>query len=238
MVCMKRLQQYFKPAFLAGGFGLFLVALYYIGAFEYFKWSVWKEIHMDFKDFALTHPIKSFLIAIFFYLIAILTFLPGMLLFDLVVGYLFPQALGVLVITTGSTLGALVIVAACRFGFRRYFAKEDNALLGKIKDGFSKNEILYLLFLRFVPFFPFALVSVAVSSLPISYRKVAWTTFLGMIPVAFITTTVGRSFGELMKLDHMPAFSEIVSTTMIVALSGLCFLSLLPVIFKRFLKRS
>lgn len=227
-----------KPALILGVFGLFFAALYKFGFFQYFKWSVWKEIHLDIKSIVLHNPIKSFLIAIIFYLVAILTFLPGMLLFDLIVGYMFPQMMAVLVICTGATIGALTIVSGYRFGFKKLFTKEqDNKLLGRIKEGFAQNETLYLLFLRFVPFFPFAFVSVAVASLPVSYKKVAWTTFVGMLPIAIILSTVAKSLDSLLKLHHMPSFSEMVSPTMTLALVSLCLLSLLPIAAKRFLKK-
>ncbi|MCH9621609.1 MAG: hypothetical protein S4CHLAM20_10340 [Chlamydiia bacterium] len=233
---MKQVKNRLKPVFLAGGFGLFMAALYFVGAFEYFKWSVWKEIHMDIKEFVTIYPLKAFILAIGLYLIALLTFLPGMLLFDLVIGYMFPKVAGMLIIMTGSVIGALIIVFACRFGFKNYLLKDDNKLLQKIKTGFSENETLYLLFLRFVPFFPFALVSAALSTLKVSYKKIAITTFFGMLPIAFILTTVGNSLGDLMKLDHMPHLSELLSPTMMAALCGLCGLSLLPILLKKFAK--
>ena len=139
-------------------------------------------------------------------------------------------------ILTTSMLAALMIVSGCRFGFKNFFMKKDNKLLQKVHKGFAENETMYLLFLRFVPFFPFSLISAALASLPISYKKIAWTTFVGMIPVAFILTTVGSSFGHLMKLDAMPKFTQIVSPVVMIAMAGLSVLCFLPMIIKRFVK--
>jgi uncharacterized membrane protein YdjX (TVP38/TMEM64 family) len=234
---MKRLKHLAKPAFLAGGFAAFLGLLYYIGAFEYFKWSVWKEIHTDIKDFVCLYPIKSVLLGVALYVLAILTFVPGLLVIDLVIGYVFPQLAGMLVIMTGATIGTLMIVSACRFGFKKFFLKDDNKLINKVKEGFLENETMYLLFLKFVPFFPLALVSAILSSLPLSYKKITWTTFIGMLPIAYILTSIGHSLGDIIELDRMPSFGDLVSPSMIFSLGVLCVLSMLPIILKKFSKK-
>ncbi len=233
---MNKLKNIFKPAILIVFFSLLTGGLYYLGCFEYFKWSVWQEIHGDIKQFVLMNIGISIILGCLFYLIGILTFLPGMLLFDLLIGYMFPQLIGVLIILCTSTVAALLIVFGCRFGFKNLFMKKDGKFLQKIQKGFAENETMYLLFLRFVPFFPFALVSAALASLPISYKKIAWTTFIGMIPVAFILTSVGKSFGLLMKLDTMPKITQLISPTIMIAIIGLSVLCFIPLIIKRFVK--
>ncbi|MCH9618928.1 MAG: hypothetical protein SP4CHLAM5_10710 [Chlamydiia bacterium] len=226
-----------KPALLTGVFSVLFAVLYVTGCFEYFKWSVWREIHADIKDFVSMNMALSIVLAAVFYLIALLTFLPGLLLFDLLIGYMFPQWIGMLIIMTTAVVGAMIIVSGCRFGFKKFFLKGDSKMLQKVQKGFSENETLYLLFLRFVPFFPFAFVSAALSSLPVSYKKIAWTTFLGMLPVAFVLTGVGHGVGDLMKMDTMPSFSQIVSPAMLGAIVSLCVLSVLPIFLKKFLKK-
>jgi uncharacterized membrane protein YdjX (TVP38/TMEM64 family) len=234
---MKRLKNMLKPALLAGLFSVLFAALYVTGCFEYFKWSVWREIHADIKEFVGMNMLLSVLLGVSFYIIALLTFLPGLLLFDLLIGYMFPQWIGMLIIMTSAVIGAMVIVSGCRFGFKKFFLKGDSKMLQRIQKGFAENETLYLLFLRFVPFFPFAFVSAALSSLPVSYKKIAWTTFLGMLPIAFILTGVGHNVGDLMKMNSMPSFSQIISPGMMGAIVSLCILSVLPVLLKKFLKK-
>ncbi len=233
---MKNLRKFLKPSIFVGFFLLLIGSLYAIGCFEYFKWSVWKEIHIDIKQFVSINFLSSIIFAILLYLLAILTFLPGLLMMDLLVGYMFPMAIAVSIIAVSAVIGAMTIVGACRFGFKSYFLKNDNKFLQKIQRGFSENETMYLLFLRFMPLFPFALVSAAVSTLPVSYKKIAITTFFGMLPIAFVLTSVGRSFGEMMKLDAMPSFTQIVSAEVLIAFVVLCTLSVIPILIKRFVK--
>jgi uncharacterized membrane protein YdjX (TVP38/TMEM64 family) len=235
--CMDKIKSLIKPFTLAVFFSSFVAGLYGFGVFEYLKWEVWKEIHLDIKSFVSIHIGISLILAVIFYILAIITFIPGLLLLDLLVGYMFPQWLGILIITLSSTLGALSIVWAARFGFKNFFSNTDNKLFQKIQKGFLENETLYLLFVRFMPVFPFALVSMALSSLPISYKKIAWTTFIGMVPVAFLFTTVGSSLGDLIKMDTMPTFSQILTPLMMASIFCLCFVCFLPLIVKQF-KRS
>ena len=225
-----------KPSLIAAFFTLLLTGLYYTGCFEYFKWSVWQEIHGDIKAFVGQNLIRSMIMAVCFYFAAILSFIPGLMLFDLIIGYMFPQPIGMLIIMTGSAVGALVIVFACRVGFKKFFLKGESPILQKIERGFAKNETMYLFFLRFVPFFPLALVSAALSSLKISYKKLFLTTFFGMLPVSFALTTVGRSLGELLKRDEIPKFTEIVGPEMLGALFVLSLICMLPLFIKRLVK--
>ncbi|MCH9811138.1 VTT domain-containing protein [bacterium] len=235
---MEKLKHWLKPASIIGVFGALFTLLYLTGCMEYFKWSVWKEIHMDIKEFVSTNMLVSIFLGALFYLAALLTFLPGMLLFDLIMGYMFPQWIAMLIIMSTASIGAVIIMAGCRFGFKKYFMKEDSKLLKKIHDGFSENEFMYLLFLRLMPFFPFAFVSAALSSLKVSYKKVAATTFIGIFPVAFILTGLGHTFGDLMKLDHMPSFSELTSPMVVFAIFGLSLLSVVPILIKKWKKRA
>jgi uncharacterized membrane protein YdjX (TVP38/TMEM64 family) len=233
---MKKNLPLLKPTLLLGGFALLILALYTTGCFEYFKWSVWKEIHIDIKQFVISNLWISLLLAVSFYTLAILTFLPGLLMLDLLVGYMFPAMIAILVVATSAVAGAMLIVWGCRLGFKSYFLNNDNKFFKKVQKGFSENETMYLLFLRFMPLFPFSLVTAAVSTLPVSYKKIAVTTFVGMLPIALVLTSVGRSFGDLIELDTMPGFSQVVSTEMLVGFALLSLVSILPVLFKRFVK--
>lgn len=235
---MEKWKTWLKPLLPVGAFGALFTALYFTGCLEYFKWTVWKEIHIDIKEFVNINLFLSVFLGAFFYLVALLTFLPGMLLFDLIIGYMFPQWIAMLIIMCTASIGACIIMAGCRFGFKKFFMKEDSKLLNKIHKGFSENETMYLLFLRLMPFFPFAFVSAALASLPVSYKKVAATTFIGMFPIAFILTGLGHTVGDLMKLDHMPSFSELTSPMVVFAIFGLSILSVLPIFLKKLKKSS
>lgn len=233
---MKKFKDILKPLSLASAFALLIGVLYYSGCFEYLKWSVWKEIHLDIKEFTSHNMLLAVGLAIGCYMLAIMTFLPGLLLFDLLVGYMFPQPIAIGIILTSVVLGAVMIVSGCRFGFKKFLTREDNKLLGRIQKGFAENETMYLLFLRVMPFFPFAFVSAALASLPVSYKKVAWTTLLGMAPIAIVLTGVGHSLGELMQLDKQPAFSEVVSPSMMAGIALLTLASVFPILWKKFAK--
>lgn len=233
---MKTVKDFWKPAVLVLVFGAMMFGLYFSGLLQYFKWSVWKSIHGDIKLYAIDNMFKAIIIASFAYVLMTLSFLPGMILFDLLVGYFFPQAIAITIIITSATLSSLVICAGCRFGFKSLLVNSDNKLLQRLQKGFAANETYFLLFVRFIPLFPFAFVSAALSTLKVSYKKIAWTTFIGMIPIAFIFTTIGKTLEDFMQYEKLPPISTLMGPKISVALFALCFLSLLPVIMKKYKK--
>jgi uncharacterized membrane protein YdjX (TVP38/TMEM64 family) len=70
-------------------------------------------------------------------------------------------------------------------------ASRAGPLLGKLRDGFSRTALNYMLFLRLVPAFPFWLVNLAPALLGVSLRSYVVGTFLGIIPGTLAIASMG-----------------------------------------------
>jgi len=70
--------------------------------------------------------------------------------------------------------------------------------------GFQNNAASYLLFLRFVPLFPFWLVNLAPAFFKVQLSTYIWTTFVGIIPGSFVYTQAGSGLGVI--FDEGAAF--------------------------------
>ncbi len=77
-----------------------------------------------------------------------------------------------------------------------------------MRKGFQDNALSYMLFLRLVPAFPFALVNIAPAFLGVRLRTYVIGTFFGIIPGTFAFAFVGGGGLDsiLVKATSDPAF--------------------------------
>jgi len=91
----------------------------------------------------------------------------------------------------------------------------------------DENGINYLLFLRFVPIFPFWVINIVPAFLGVTLFSFTWTTFIGIIPGTLAYTYAGQQLGTLEKV------SDILSPGFISALVVIGIFSLIPVSIKK-----
>jgi len=106
-----------------------------------------------------------------------------------------------------------------------------------MRNGFQKNAASYFLFFRLVPPFPFWLVNLAPAFLGVSMWTFVWTTFVGIIPGAFVFTQAGAGLGEILKQNQELSLSTLFNFQVKVALIALGFFALLPIFIKKLFKK-
>jgi uncharacterized membrane protein YdjX (TVP38/TMEM64 family) len=100
------------------------------------------------------------------------------------------------------------------------------AKLSKYEEAIQQNGFLTVLFLRFVPLFPFNGLNFALGLTSIKARDYILGTLLGIIPGTFAYVFFGDSLGTLSPLK------------IAVAVLGLCLLSLLgKYVMQRYAKK-
>ena len=107
----------------------------------------------------------------------------------------------------------------------------------KMEAGFKENELNYLLVLRLIPLFPFWLVNIVPAFLGVSLRTYVIGTFFGIIPGAFVYSSVGARLGDILDTydpESPPELAAVIfEPANIIPITGLVILSLLPVVYKK-----
>jgi uncharacterized membrane protein YdjX (TVP38/TMEM64 family) len=99
-------------------------------------------------------------------------------------------------------------------------------------QGFGRDAFSYILTLRLLPFFPFALVNVGSGLANVPARTYALATLAGGVPTAFIYASLGAGLGASIGSKHVLA--QAASSPGVVApLVTLSLLSLAPPLLKR-----
>ncbi len=193
------------------------------------------------RDFLSAFVQQNYLLAVVIfmavYAVATALSLPGGAILTITGGFLFGTILGTAYAVVGATVGAVVVFLAARTALGDSLRQRAGPWLRKMEDGFKENALSYLLVLRLVPLFPFFVVNLVPAFLGVPLRTYTLGTFIGIIPGGFVFASVGAGLGSV--FDSMEGFSPGAALTpeVMVALAGLAALSLVPVAYKRFVRK-
>jgi uncharacterized membrane protein YdjX (TVP38/TMEM64 family) len=173
-----------------------------------------------------------------FYTLLVTLSVPGAVWLSLVAGFLMGTWAATLLVVMAATIGALGIFFIARYALFDFFQQKSGSIGRKMKAGFQKNELSYLLVLRLVPLFPFWLVNIAPALLGVSVRTFIVGTFLGIIPGTAVFCSMGNGLGVYFDQNRRPDLNILFEPGIIGPLLGLAALSLTPIILKRIKKFS
>ena len=180
------------------------------------------------------------------YIVVTATSIPVALILSISIGLVFGWAVGAAIIVVGATLGASIIFFIARSLLFGFFKNRAGKFLNVMAEGFRKNAVSYMLFLRLAAIFPFSVVNVVPAILGVPFPVYFWTTFVGIIPgtiaYAFAGEGLRSIIGEratacannIAPCGEPLSAADIITTQMLIAFVLLALVSLLPVVLKRF----
>jgi uncharacterized membrane protein YdjX (TVP38/TMEM64 family) len=211
------------------GFILFFT----FGAHRYFSFTALKSHHTALLAWRVQHPFIAAFLFIVIYIVAVAFSFPGATLLTLIGGFLFGTLFGTLYVTIGATIGACIIFWAARTALAQTLSKKAGPFLKKLEAGFQKNAVSYLLFLRFVPVFPFWLINIVPGLLNVRLSTFFFTTLFGILPGTAVYAAVGNGLGSLLARGETPNFGVIFEPQIMIPLLLLALLSIIPPLYGR-----
>lgn len=161
---------------------------------------------------------------------AVVTFsLPVATVVSISGGFLFGLWFGTLWNVAAATLGATLLFLAARTVFADILHSKAGPWFHKVEAGFQENAFNYLLFLRLVPLFPFFAVNLVPAFLGVRLRTFVLATLIGIVPGAFVYTSVGAGLGSVFDSGGKFSVASVLTPEIATAMVGLALLSLLPV---------
>lgn len=221
---------------LVGG----LVAFFALGLNKYLTLDLLRENRDVLKAWVAENKTTAVLAFIAVYVAVAAFSLPVSALVSITGGFLFGSVLGAAWGVTGATIGATILFLVARSALgeplRQRFAAQAKAL----EDGFKANAFSYMMLLRLVPLFPFWLVNLAAAFTGVSARTFVATTFVGIIPGAFVFASIGSGLNALFDAGEQPdlsVWSLISRPVFYIPIVGLALLSLIPIVYRAFAKK-
>ncbi|WP_343560777.1 TVP38/TMEM64 family protein [Kiloniella sp. b19] len=211
---------------------------YSMGWHEYLSFESLKENRETLQGLVADYGFVAVLGFIALYAVAVAFSFPGATFLTLASGFLFGTVFGGLYTVVGATLGATAIFLAARTAFGDILRARAEGHLAKMSKGFEDNAFSYLLVLRLVPLFPFWLVNLVPAFTGIQLRSYVMATFLGIIPGSFVFTSVGSGLGALFDRNQEPDLSILFTPEILLPILGLACLSMIPVVYKKFKKKT
>lgn len=161
--------------------------------------------------------------------------LPGAAVASVTGGFLFGLWSGTAFNVVAATIGATGIFLAARAGLGKTLSAKLDASEGtmkKLRNGLHENEISVLFLLRLVPAVPFFVANLLPALVGVRLRNFVMTTALGIIPGAFVFTSIGVGLGEVFDRGESPDLSLLWAPHVIGPILGLAALSALPIVIK------
>lgn len=215
-----------------------MVAAYFSGVLNYFTFEKLKSQRQTLLMFVSDHWALASILYILLYVMVAALSLPVGIFLSLLGGFLFSQPFSTLYIVIGATIGATLVFLAAKTAFRDLLRKKAGGFLEKMESGFRENAISYLLFLRLVPLFPFWLVNIAPAFFDVRLFTYCWTTFIGIIPGAFVFAQAGTGLGAILDSDQGFSLNTVFNWQIKIALIALGIFALIPIVIKKFRKNA
>ena len=147
---------------------------------------------------------------------------------ELIGGYLFGFANGVVFNVIGMVLGSIVGYCLGKYLFKNYITHKFSTTIHKIQRGIKKYGVYYFMTLRFAIAVPYFLINYVAGTSGIKFFKYLISTVIGVIPSAVIYAYGGSTIREIGALD------DLFKPRIILILLLLVAFSLAPIWFKPF----
>jgi len=177
--------------------------------------------------------------------------MPGAAMMTMLGGLLFGWMIGAAAAAVAATAGACVVFLIARTTLGTWLAARGGPRLERISAGLRRDAANYMLFLRFVPLFPFFLVNIAPALVGVPLRTFLVTTAIGILPATFTMAIAGAGLDSAVRAQKTLhegclasgqadcrfelTLQSIFTPEILAAFGALGALALLPVFVRRFL---
>ncbi len=142
-------------------------------------------------------PVQTALIFFGVYVLAAAVSFPGASILTLAAGAMFGWAMGLLLVSFASSLGALLAFWVSRYMLRDVIEQRFGKLLQPINEGLAKDGTFYLLTLRLVPLFPFWLINLLMGLTTLGARRFYIVSQIGMLVGTAVYVNAGTQLAAI-----------------------------------------
>ena len=142
-------------------------------------------------------PVQTALIFFGVYVLAAAVSFPGASILTLAAGVMFGWAMGLLLVSFASSLGALLAFWVSRYMLRDVIEQRFGKLLQPINEGLAKDGTFYLLTLRLVPLFPFWLINLLMGLTTLGARRFYIVSQIGMLVGTAVYVNAGTQLAAI-----------------------------------------
>jgi uncharacterized membrane protein YdjX (TVP38/TMEM64 family) len=132
-----------------------------------------------------------------------LFYIPGSAVAVVISGLLFGSALGIPVALVGSVIAATLGYMLARLTAARLVDRITHPALGRLREGFHRHELSYMMFLRLTPGLPFNLNNIAPALLGVKLSTFVIGTTVGLLPSRIALSTAGAGLAHVIAQQNV-----------------------------------
>jgi len=198
------------------------------------------EFIRENKDIILKYKNENFLLltAIFFIFsivwVLLLGFAMPLLIFS---GFVFGKWWGIVIVLTGTTIGAVLLYILVGFFFREAIKNKLAPKFSKLREFFIKNDILYFTSFRFIGGggAPYAVQNVLPILFDMSVKNYLIATFVGSMPSMFVTVSLGSGIENVIdQNESLSIFTVLLSPEIYLPIIGFFIILIVAVGIKKY----
>ncbi|MCR9293994.1 MAG: TVP38/TMEM64 family protein [bacterium] len=167
--------------------------------------------------------------AVLIYIVVAGLSIPGALVLTLFCGWYFGFWQGLLIVSFGSTGGAMVAFLLSRYFLRTWVQEKFAGRASIVQQAFERDGAFYLFTLRLIPVLPFFVINLIMGVTNIRASTFWWVSQLGMLPATMAYVYAGSSVPSLQALaSNGPG--QILTPQLLLAFG---LIGLLPLVLRR-----
>ena len=150
-------------------------------------------------------------------------------------GFIFGKWLGLLLAISSLSIGATLLYIFGNYFFKDIIKEKFWNKFKNLEAKFKKNEFIFFLIYRFVGGIPFQIANLLPILFKVRIKNYFFGTFIGIIPQAFIITSLGSGIEKIIKNNaSVPSVFELLTSSEIyLPILGFIFLIILTFIIKK-----
>ncbi|WP_051213322.1 TVP38/TMEM64 family protein [Maritalea myrionectae] len=228
---------------------LIIAALYFTGTYKWLSVEALVQNYTRMSQFVADYLLFAVLIYMAFYVVAVALSFPAAWVLTVSGGLLLGWWIAGLATIVAATMGASILFFIAKTSLGEHMRQNAKGYVQRMRDGFQKDAVNYMLFLRLTPVFPFTLVNIVPGILGVPFSIFFWTTLVGIAPGTFAYAYAGEGLDSIVRAQAdayeacMAAgnatcgislkVGNIITTDLLIALGALGLASLIPIIIKR-----
>ena len=223
-----------KRILVLGVFVSGLAAFVYFDLGAYLSYAALAKNEEFLRRTVAVHHLAAAVAYVSIYILAVALSLPGAIWLTLSGGLLFGVWLGGALAVLGAGTGAALMFLMAKYVLGDTLRSRFGSRLARFEAAFNRDAWSYLLVLRLLPIFPFFLVNLGAAFVGVRFSVFALTTYIGIIPGAFVYASIGNGISVLLRQGTQPDLSLIGRPEIFVPLVGFAILALAPAVWRRF----
>jgi len=184
------------------------------------------EYIVSFSEWLQANPQVSGLVFVLAFASIMAVGIPGGNVLMLASGLLFGTLTGGLLAIAGGLLAAFTTHALIRTALGNWLESRAHDARDAVRHFVEHGNFLLLVLPRLIPVIPFFVVNVGLTVAGVRKRPYMLSTFLGLIPMSFIFSSIGSELGNTGELSGMYASRLLLSPGLFLPLGLLILLTL------------